>query len=119
MPIPANTYNPKRLFRPIGDTVPFEVDDASDRVALPDGYDAASRTIRIFNDSTNLVFVAFGGSAVVAAIPTVETPATGLPVAPGRETGFEIADDSAVSHVAAICTSGETATVYVTIGRGL
>lgn len=106
------------LFRPMGNTQKMAVVASTNAIELLDTYDAASRTIRIFNDSDNLVFVAFGGSDVVAAVPSSGSGANGVPLAANRETGFELPGDSSASHMAAICEAGQTAVLYVTIGAG-
>lgn len=107
------------LFRPMGNTQKMAVVASNGTLELLDTYDVSDRTIRIFNDSDNLVFVAFGGSDVVAAVPSSGGGANGIPLAANRETGFDLPGDTSVSHMAAICETGETAVLYVSIGAGI
>lgn len=72
---------------------------------------AVSNIVEITNDGPDIAFVELGGSTVTAAA------ATGYPVAPGQS---KIVSNrlAKATHVAAICASGKTATVYFTAGDG-
>lgn len=96
-------------------TIAFDVTDTTDRVALSYG----GPTIRIFNAGDGIVFIEKGGSSVTATIPTDGGSAGSMPIAPGRETGITITPIEGVTHIAAICPSGETATLYITPGNGI
>lgn len=64
-------------------------------------------------DATNVAFVEFGDSTVVAVVPSGATPGS-MAVGPGERVGVSI---GAATHVAAICGAG-TPIVYFTPGRG-
>lgn len=61
------------------------------------------------------VFVAFGSSGVVAALPTTAVPGTGIPMQPNSVETFNFAPNTWLS---AITTSG-TAQLYATPGFGV
>lgn len=66
--------------------------------------------VMIYNAGTKTVFVEFGTGSTVAAV------ATGTPIPVGAVLVLSI--DPAATHIATICNTGETATVYVTVGKG-
>lgn len=66
--------------------------------------------VLVYNAGSSTVFLEFGTSAVAAVV------ASGLPVPSGAILVLSV--DPTVTHVAAITGSG-TATVYVTVGRGI
>src|SRR6218665_1068102 len=100
------------LYQPDGTTVVLGATATSSRVALP----TTNGVLRIFVESDALVFVAFGGDAVEAAIPVSGNPGA-MPLAFGRETG--LTPPGKASQMAAICPAGKTAKVYITAGAGL
>jgi len=104
------------LFAFGGNTEALAVTSISGRMTLDETAAQAGKVIRIFNDGSVPVFVAPGGATVVAVIATTGTAASGMPIAPGRETGFTLAGGQ--THLAFITASG-TATVYVTQGSGI
>jgi len=103
-------------FFPIGATVNLVADTNSDRVALT-AYDPTIGTVRVYNSGTVDAFIAFGDSAVTAAL------ASGMPVKAGNTEVFALGDSmigkgvTAPTHVAMI-TASDTATVYLTSGVG-
>src|SRR5690606_2095422 len=106
------------LFAPSGATARLDVDGTTDRVALPETvYAARGATVRVFNNGTNECFVNFGGSSVTATLGNDKATQTGIPIAAGRESGFRLTTDA--TYIAAICNSGETTTIYVTMGDGI
>jgi len=106
------------LFAPAGLTTRLDVDATTDSVALPGAVNPPTgATVRVFNNGSNECFVAFGSSIVTATLGADKATQTGIPLAAGRETGFRLT--SAVTHIAAICNSGETTTIYVTMGDGI
>lgn len=107
-----------QLFNPKGDTLCFDVDDTGVAYALPRAVSASGSTIRIFNDSESVVFITFGDDEAVAEIPADGEIANGFPLAPGRETGLSTSNEGE-TYIAAICKSGETATLYVSCGNGI
>ena len=67
--------------------------------------------VRVKNvDATNVVFIAFGTSAITAVV------ATGIPLGPGDVAGFTL--PGGTTHAAAITATG-TASVYFTPGNGM
>ncbi len=104
------------LFAFGGNTEALAVTSSSARMALDESAAQAGSVVRIYVDGSVPVFVAPGGSSVTASIATTGTAANGMPLCPGRETGFTLAGGQ--THLAFITSSG-TATVYVTQGRGI
>jgi hypothetical protein len=77
---------------------------------------AAATTIRIKNiDTTNVAYVNFGDSTVVATVPAGATPGS-MPIGPGETAGVTVPEGT--THAAAICTAG-TPIVYFTPGNGI
>lgn len=71
--------------------------------------------VRIKNiDATNIAYVNFGISTVVATIPNGSTGGS-IPIGPGETAGFTISPT--VTHAAAICSAG-TPLVFFTPGAG-
>lgn len=105
------------LFAFSGNTIAFDVTGTTDRVALGATAAQAGKVLRIYNAGEGIVFVAPGAAAVEAVIPTDGAPATGFPIAPGRETGMTL--QGGQTHIAAICPGAETATIYITQGFGI
>jgi hypothetical protein len=66
------------------------------------------RTVRVYNSTNVIVFIAFGTSAVTALV-------TGLPIPPGAVETFEV--PGTFTHVAGITAAGG-GTVYFTEGVG-
>lgn len=83
---------------------------ATGSVALPGAGDAAFQ-VAVWSPAANdAAFIKFGTS-------TVEALVTDIAIGPGQRVVFTI--PSTVTHVAAICGSGETATLYFTTGQGV
>ncbi len=105
------------LFSPIGKTVAMSISTSSesDPFTPPAMPGAMGNAVRIFNAGPNTVFVNFGPSSVVAAIPVENTPADGKPIPSGM---VEIWPKGVHTHIAGICGSSESAVIYMTIGDG-
>lgn len=96
-------------------SVHLQATGTSARVALPTITDRP-RKARILNASSDVVFVLFGNSAVVATVVSGATPNASLPVpANGFVEILEAPEDA--THLAAI-TASATVEVYITIGHG-
>lgn len=93
-------------FSPGPDTANIVVSAASQRETFKG--DNALRSVRIYNDGTATVWVAFGDGTVNAAL------ASAMPVGAGV---CEVVTTSA-THVAAIA-AGSTGTIYFTAGNGI
>jgi len=91
-----------------GTTVKLSVSATTSRVALSSFGDG--RNVRFFNRGTKLCYLKFGDS-------TVESTASAMPLPSGAIEIFEIGPE--ITHVAAICDSTETATLYATSGKGV
>lgn len=90
-----------------GQTVSITVAATSSRVKL---IDTSSPTqVRVMNDGTATVWLAFGGSTVAAT-------ASGLPVPAGAVEVLTIPQEA--THVAAIA-AGSSGIVYFTVGMGI
>lgn len=95
-----------------GATNILAVTTTSARIALTDApASSQSRTVRLHNAGSALIFVRFGDSTVVAA-------ATDMPLPVGAVESFNLPNSSSAWHVAAIAASG-TATLYATAGTGV
>lgn len=94
------TFHPNGLL-----TATIAASAASSSTAL----DQFSDAVRIQNKGPNEVFIQFGNSAVAATTAH-------MPIASGATETFT---KGALTHVAAICGAGETATVRFTCGEGL
>tara|TARA_Y100000310_G_scaffold201702_1_gene201792 strand:+ start:9812 stop:10159 length:348 start_codon:yes stop_codon:yes gene_type:complete len=109
-----------KAFTITGNTSREDIGSTSESEAI-DGFDDTNvtldRQLRIYNAGPNRAFIAKGTSTVVAVEPTDGTPADGMPIDPGviEIIGFKAGE----THVAAICASGETATLYYTPGVGV
>lgn len=90
-------------------TVNIDVSASSQRIALnyyPD-------SIRVMNNGTATVWIAFGDSSVTASLTT------GIPVGPGvTEVLREANADGAILYVAAIAAAA-TGKIYFTPGSGI
>jgi len=104
------------LFSPVGTTQRLDITTTQERFALAGLGLMVGGTARLFVDGSDLVFIAFGDSAVVAAVPADNGGATGMPIAAGRETGVTV--PGGATHLSVICASG-SAKVYVTSGSGI
>ena len=107
------------IFTPETGATRLDVDTSSDSVALPQGVNGtAGTTVRVYNEGPGTAFVNFGASNVTATIGADKATGTGIPVAAGRETGFRLKTAS-VTHIAAICDTGDTAQLFITMGDGI
>lgn len=94
-------------FSPIGTTKNITAAATTSSVALP--VFTESRTVRVYNGTNVVVFIAFGTSTIEAAV------ATSMPLGPGATEFLEVGP--AVTHVAGITSAGG-GTVYFTEGKG-
>lgn len=93
-------------------TVSIAATAASASVALPAAH---TGQIEISNEGPDTVFVKLASaSGPVAAVPNGAS-AGSYPVLPGQSKNVSV---RLVSHVAAICASGKTASVWFTVGQG-
>lgn len=97
-----------RAFRPLGNnkTVNLVVSAASQNLTIPD--QLGTRSIRIVNSGTNLIFVEFGTATATAA--------TSMPLLGNTVEVFTFANDITALQ---IISTGAGNTVYVTYGEGL
>lgn len=90
-----------------GDSTSLDATDTTGSVALPT---SGGMQVLIFAPAANdVAFIAFGGSTVVATTADIAVP-------PGFNRIFTI--PPGVTHVAAICDSTETASLFFTCGDG-
>lgn len=92
-----------KLFTP-GATVSISATSTSGSASVT----AANNSVRVDNLGPNKVFIRWGAGAQTAVT-------TDMPVPNGAT---EIFDKGRADTLAAICASGETATLYVTSGEG-
>ena len=68
-------------------------------------------TVRLVNEGPHRCYVAFGGSAVEATVPTATALATATPVLAGEDLILSISPSQ--THISAITRTSETATLIV------
>jgi hypothetical protein len=95
-----------RTFRPLAATQTVSASDANTNLAL--SMTLGARAIRIYNAGPNTVYWWNTGVAAVA---------TSVPMPSGAIETFSIGPD--VTNLGFICSTAQTATVYVTVGEGL
>ena len=75
----------------------------------------AFNQVRVYNsDATNIAYINFGNSTVIATLPSGAT-AGSIPIGPGAVAGFSVPPGT--TNVAAICSAG-TPVVFITPGNG-
>lgn len=99
---------------------PFSSLNSTHRIAVTTTASAAQAldtgsSVRVANLGTVPVYVAFGGSAVTAAIPAAGSSANAFPILPSSVETFAV--NSAANYISAIVASG-SADIYVTAGNG-
>ncbi len=87
----------------------IDATDTSGRVALG----GVGKTLLVQNAGTAVVFVKVGDITVTAS---VTMPTLSYPVLGGAVMSWTVPDT--FTHVAAICLSGQTTTIFVTRGEG-
>lgn len=100
---------PLEVFDPMtADTTALAATNATGNAAINvPASSAGSLTVRVYNSGTVTIFIAFGGSTVVATTAKMPIPA-------GNTEVFSI---GAATYIAGITASG-SGTLYVTPGRG-
>jgi hypothetical protein len=113
MSIFQGTMGDLRLFQPVA-SAKLAVTAASGNVAVPGTFPAGvRRNVRLVNGGDNECFVAFGTSNGITA--TVDTT---MYIGANKSAEiFELAAD--ITHIAAICNSGETTDLFITTGTGI
>ena len=96
------------VFAPAGNTVTLSVTGTTGRVART--APTTMGVVRVVNAGPNVAFMEFGDVTIEA------TAAAGMPILPGSAELFAMSDIE--TDVAAICATGETATLYITSGIG-
>lgn len=104
-----------QAFSPIGDTVGVAVTSATATEAMTDTGNNSSPNVMIFNSGPNTAFVNFGDSSVTATLTDADNDGD-MPIPSGFMGTFDVPGLS--THIAAICASNETATLFVTRGQG-
>jgi hypothetical protein len=95
-----------RTFRPLAYTQTVSASDPNTNMTLNGPLGAKS--IRIYNSGASTVYWWTTGVAEVT---------TGVPMPSGAIETFSLGQD--VTNIGLICATGQTATVYVTVGEGL
>lgn len=105
------------LFTPIGNTLAMSISTSTESDPLSQAHNLGieGNALRIFNAGPNTVHYRLGGSAVTAAIAVEDTPANGIPIPSGM---VEVVFKGEHTYIAAICDTGESATIYMTTGDG-
>ena len=74
-------------------------------------------TYQFVNIGTNIAYFAVGtDNTVVAKVPTAATPALGVPVLPNEIVVYSFTPSA---WIAAICSTGLTTNLLVTVGEGM
>ena len=87
-----------------GPTVTLAATATSGRVAIP----LNAGSVRLANPGASVVFVRFGDGTVAATT-------SDMPILPGTAEAFSV---GGVSHVAGICSAGQSSDLAVTGGGG-
>lgn len=105
-------------FQEQGKTIAVNPSGTSQNVPVVTKGQTNVNQIKIFNNSNQVCFLAFGtDNSVAAAIPIVNTPAFGMPIAMGEDmviTNPRGAD----LYVAVIAGGTATGNLYITPGEG-
>ena len=96
-------------FLPQANTVNVAVSNTSAAVALGTLYGTTGQQVRVYNNSSQAVFIAFGGSTVTASLTT------SMPLPPGDVEVFNCTGSSYIAVIAAAAGG----TVYATLGEGM
>jgi hypothetical protein len=96
-------------FAPQTNTVNVAVNNTSTSVALGSSLSQYGPNVRVYNNSSQTVFVQFGSSTVTAAV------ATSLPMAPNSVEVFTLSGGTYLAVIA----SAAGGTVYATLGEGV
>jgi len=96
-------------------TVSLACTSTSGNVALPANKPTGRFQIRVHNKGPNTAFIRKGTDNTVAAATT------DMPIPAGAVEVFTLMNREAspITHIAGICASGETATLYFTVGAGI
>ena len=98
-------------FKPFGGcaSTTLAVTQTSANVAIP-GPEARGLTLLISNVGSAWAYIRTGESGVTA------DTAAGMPIGPGTTQSLDLSDST---HLAAICATGQTTTLYLTPGEGM
>lgn len=100
-----------RIFHPIGSKL-VSATSSSAAVTMPGTVGGTQDlSLRLHNEGPSPVFVAFGGSGASAA-----TDGTSMIIPVGNTETFAVQPGE--THIATICASGETASLYATRDEG-
>lgn len=97
------------IFTPTGSTVSISATQTTGSVSLTDPVAGNSPNVRIWNSGASTAFIRWGVGAQTAVT-------TDLPLGSGQVENFF---KGQADTFAAICASGQTATVYFTPGTGI
>lgn len=96
----------------------LNVSATSASTTIPAGPQSGNNTLELYNAGASDCFVAVGvGSATAVKPATPGTATAGRPIPAGQPRGFSMPADA--THIAAICASGETTTLYITRASGV
>lgn len=99
-------------------TCKLAASDTATRGTLITNSQGGAAQVMVYNAGPNIAYVDLGDSTVAATVPT--SAGTGsMPVPPYFTTGIFTRDSINDTHVSAICESGETATVFISVGAGI
>lgn len=87
---------------------------SSTSAALP----GKGNTVRLVNEGPYICFVSIGSGAQTATVPTGTAAATATPILAGTDISLSL-PDSDTYNIAAICRTGQTATLLVAVGEGI
>lgn len=129
IPTPMS-FTPQKMdrvanFFPSGDglLLPCSTTSGSTAVAFPvlAANISFANDILVYNDSSTVdAFIAWGSSAITAAIPISGTPANGILIAPGAYLTFNKGNSASAGQVLFVAglTASSTANVYIYQGYG-
>lgn len=98
-------------------TVAISPNATPQTVPIPQVSGVAPSCIRIRNNTTQDVFIAFGASNVVPTVPTVGTNANGIPIPAGAVETISVPNNATtLGYIQAVAGSGN---LYFTGGEGV
>lgn len=96
----------------------FKIDVTSAASASKALNNTDEKQIRIINDGNFTAFFDIGIGSQVASVPTTTALNTCIPIMAGEDLIFSI-PQSKTLEISAICNSGESTTLYISIGDGV
>ncbi len=96
-------------------TAPYSLTaTASSSTALP----AIGKKVRLVNPGPNNAFISIGPGSQTATLPNSTPTNTSTPILAGTDIVLEL-ENEAQMYISGICATGQTATIYASVGDGV